>query len=305
MTRIEATLALGDATQLAHALAGMLARESRTRVLSIKGPASDQHRLRSPRTAADADVLVDPAGFERFCSELEMRGWRTRYGRETPSLLPPHSRTYIHESWPCDIDVHSAFPGFFAGADAAFEALWRTRVMLSVAHTVSFAPSRAGSAVIAALHAQRSSQSARHRAEGDQVRSVVGTEFRDDEREEFYRIAREGGAVWVLRDLIESLDIGPLISDASPDDQRLWNLNRTYNEDGSAVGWLLHWKAATWSRRPMILIRAIWVSRADIPRNDERAMPTRSEAWRYRRARWRRGAAALGRFISRSTVEKD
>lgn len=302
MTLSESMFLTADATQLAHALAAMLAAESGARVLTIKGPASDLHRLREPRVAADADVLVDPVAFISFCTQLEARGWRTRYGRETPSVLPPHSQTYIHPHWPCDIDVHSSFPGFFGEPAAAFEALWATRVQIMIAHTPIFAPSRAGSAVIAALHAQRSSQSARHRAEGSQILSVVGTEFREDEKSEFYRIARAGGAVWVLRDLIGSLRLGAVVADARPAEQRLWELNRSYNEDGSAVGWLLHWKAAKWSQRFSILARAVWVPRADIPRNDASVLPTRAEARHYRRARWRRGVAALRRYLSKSRV---
>lgn len=302
MTLGDSTFRPTDATQLAHALAGMLAAESGSRILTIKGPASDLHGLRKPRVAADADVLVDPVDFFRFCERLEERGWRTRHGRETPSVLPPHSRTYIHPQWPCDIDVHSAFPGFFGGPAAAFEALWASRVQIVIAHTRTYAPSRAGSAVIAALHAQRSSQSERHRAEGRQILSIVGTDFRADEKSEFYRIARAGGAVWVLRDLVGSLDLGPVIADARPSDQRLWELNRAFNEDGSTVGWLLHWKAAKWSQRFSILARAVWVPRADIPRNDASILPTRAEARRYRRARLRRGLAALGRYLSKSRL---
>lgn len=293
-------LKIDDATKLAHALAGILARESCARVLSIKGPASDQHRLRSPRVSSDADVLVHPDDFEKFCALLEGRGWHTRYGRETPSLLPSHSRTYIHDNWSCDIDVHSSFPGFFAAPAAAFNALWESRVVLAVAHVDAFAPSRAGSAVVTALHAQRSSQSERHRAEGEHVRQIIASDFRDDEKEEFYRIARAGGAVWVLQDLITTLELGPIVLDAKPDDQRLWTLNRDFNEDGSTLGWLLHWKQARWSRRFSILARAIWVSRADVPRNDPLTLPTRRETWRYRFDRWNRGRVALLRYLSRT-----
>jgi hypothetical protein len=293
----EVVLRTDEATALAHALMAQIARDAGIRLLAIKGPVANHYGLRRPRVSSDADVLVEPERHEDLCRLLEARGWHLRVGRDTPALLPQHSLTFIHGSWPCDVDVHRMFPGFFAEPDVVFDALWNSRATMPVAHIEMYAPSRAGAAVIGMLHAVRNPQLVRHREEAGHIQGVLRNEFTAAERSEFYRVAREGGAVWVLRDVISEERLGDVVADLTDDEKRRWSLFQAYVEDGSAVSWWIHLKESPWQDRIMQLGRALWVPRADVPRNDPAVLPTRAEAWRYQHLRWGRGMRALVRYF--------
>lgn len=295
MQREQATFSLSEANQLAHALLARIGRDTGIRALSIKGLVADRYRLRTPRVAADADVMVDPARFDEFCAALREHGWHLRVEREVPSLLGPHSVTYIRDDWPNDIDAHVRFPGFFADDQVVFDRLWSTRSEMQSAHTTVAVPSRGASAVIAALHAVRYSKSVRHAGELEQVARLLRDDFTPAERAEFIDCARVGRAQWVLRELFELIG-EPYEIDADPQQQQLWNTNRATIEDGAAVSWLTQLRNAPWSRKLAVLGRALWISRADIPRNDPSRLPTVREAWAHRMLRWKRGAIALGRY---------
>lgn len=286
------SFSLGEANELAHALLAQIGRETGIRTLSIKGLVADRYALRRPRVAADADVIVDPERFGEFCSVLDDHGWHLRVEREVPSLLGPHSVTFIRDDWPNDIDAHVRFPGFFADDQTVFERLWRTHGEMEVAHVDVTVPSRGASAVIAALHAVRYSKSLRHAGELEQVARLLTDDFTPAEREEFIDVARVGRAQWVLRELFDLIG-HPYEVDVDQHRQHLWNTNRATVEDGAAVSWLSSLRSAPWHRKPGVLARALWISRADIPRNDPSRMPTAREAWAHRMLRWRRGTAAL------------
>lgn len=288
------TLSAGN--ELAHALTALLASDAGIRALSIKGFVTDRYGLREARVAADADVLIEPARFDEFCELLAVRGWHPRHERPVPSLIGQHSVAYIHEDWPNDIDVHLFFPGFLGPRDAAFEALWSSRRTMSVAHRDAFVPSRAGAAVITALHALRYSHSDRHSAELATIKRVLLDDFDLDERAECVEIARRGGALWVMREVLTEMGAEPEI-DATAAQQRTWELNRATVEDGSAVSWLAALRDAPCRTKPKILFQALWISRDDIPRNDAAQFPAVRDAWAHRRMRWRRGAAALAHYL--------
>ena len=290
-------LLLSEATTLAHAMTASLARASGIRLLSIKGPVADHYGLRPPRIPADADVWVDPYRFDDFRLLLEARGWHLRVGRETPSLLPQHSFTYIHPAWPCDIDVHWMFPGFFADPQAAFDVVWAGRSDLEIAHVPVTIPSLAGAAVIGVLHALRNIQVARNEDERARIASMLNHQMSEEDRAEFYRIARAGGALWVLRDVIAESRLGDAVSDLTADQKRHWTLFQEYVEDGSAVSWWVQLRSSSWLDKGRLLGRALWVPRVDVPRNDPGMVPTRAEAWTYQRARWARGARSLMRYF--------
>jgi len=286
---------LNEANELAHALLAQVGRAAGIRTLSIKGLVSDRYGLRKPRVAADADVLIDPARFDEFCRLLTGHGWHLRVEREMPSLLGPHSVTFIRDDWPNDIDAHVRFPGFFADDQTVFERLWQTRSSMDVAHCEVPVPSRGASAVITALHAVRYTKSARHAGELEQIAGLLTGEFSNEERAEFIDVARAGRAQWVLRELFDLIE-HPYQEDASARQQDLWNTERSTVEDGAAVSWLSMLKAAPVQRKPAVLFRALWISRRDIPRNDASRLPTMREAWAHRMLRWKRGTAALWHY---------
>ncbi|MGX1693939.1 nucleotidyltransferase family protein [Microbacterium keratanolyticum] len=286
-------------TALAHARTAHLGRVNGIRVLSIKGPVADHYRLRPPRVASDADVWVEPERHREFCLLLEAEGWHQRALREEPSLIGLHSVTYIHDEWGCDIDVHHDFPGFFAEGGAAFERIWRDRRELAIAGTAVTAPSRAGASVITALHGLRNVNIDRHRQEYESVVKALSVAS-DEERAELYALACDGGATWVLRDLLERTGIGAVRDGEMTDDQRRrWELHRTLGSQGMGVTWWVHARSLPWHRRPAFVARAVWVRRVEIPRNDAAIIPTRAEAWRFQTARWARVVRALTRHLLR------
>lgn len=291
---------LRDATPLAHALAASIARDRNIRLLSIKGPVAEHHLLRGPRTSADADVLVEPEHFSEFCEELERRGWHTRTGRETPSLLPQHSITYIHPEWPCDFDVHWMFPGFFADPLVVFDVLWATRVDVAVAHIPVTAPSKAGSAVVMALHAARDPRMERHAEEHRLVMSALCSTFTESERREFVEITRAGSAGWALRDLFADAGLEPVDDDVDDRSRQLWDSFVGNVDDASSLAWWSEVRAARWWQKPSWIVRAVWVSRRDVPRNDPGTLPSHREFWAYQLRRWVRGWRASMRFFDTS-----
>ncbi|MFP1601443.1 nucleotidyltransferase family protein [Microbacterium sp. 2216-1] len=286
---------LDEANELAHAQVAHVAAENGIRVLSIKGLVADRYRLRVPRVAADADVWVDPARRDDLCELLALRGWHVRREREVPSLTGQHSVTLIRDDWPNDIDAHHRFPGFFATDASVFERLWQSREQMIIANTTVAVPSRGASAVIAALHAVRYSKSERHSLELRDVVERLRDDFSSQERTEFFDVARVGCAQWVLRDLYDQLG-ERWQTDADEHQRRVWQLNRETVEDGATVSWLDAVRSAPLARKPAVILRAAWISRADIPRNDPDRLPTRREAWQHRALRWRRGFAALLRY---------
>lgn len=292
------SLTLEDSARLAHALAGHLASSVGVRALAIKGPVSDHYRLRDPWVSADADILVEPSRFQAFCLQLEARGWRQRVARPTPSILESHSTTYIHPEWPCDIDVHKSFPGFFEDPAVVFDELWRTRETITVANVTITIPSRPASAAIGALHALRNLSVPRHQREFAYVSRVIVDEFTDRERSQFLELARLGRSVWVLRDIIELIAPGDTDIDVTPEQMRVWAMNLKYGADGSAVGWLMAARVGSLRERVATLVTAMWVPRTQIPRNDPAVIPTHREAWAHQLMRWRRGARALAKYLA-------
>jgi hypothetical protein len=152
-------LALEDATELAHAYAHAVAASLGVRALSIKGPAADFHGVRPPRVAADADVLIDPAGFGAVVERLRAAGWHERPKMAGTEGWVEHSITLIRDGWPCDLDLHDRFPGFLRPEVEVFESLWRDRVETDAAGRAVPIPSRDATILITALHSLRSSPS--------------------------------------------------------------------------------------------------------------------------------------------------
>ncbi|CAH0213873.1 hypothetical protein SRABI76_02335 [Microbacterium oxydans] len=289
-----------DGVELAYLLVARVAREHGIRVLAVKGPMAAEYGLRPSRSVADADILVEPNGFDRLHALMLERGWHPRSGREAPRFLAWHSRTLIHDSWPCDIDMHRYFPGFLAEAGEVFDALWADRRVRGGNYGTVLVPSRAGMAAIVALHAARSPSEARSRVESQTVADAIREGFSDDEREEFGAIVRAGRAQWVLRSIITDAGLGTPEDDALAHEKTLWRRNQLGSNEKSAALWLEQLRSAPPSKVVRVLLEAIWVPRKDIPRNDESQIPSMAESLTFQKARWRRGAEALRARAKRS-----
>lgn len=257
-------LSTAEAVPLAHALTARIGRQNDIRVLSIKGPTLRTHDLRRRSVSADADVMVDPKHYERFCALLEAAGWIERAARQVPQVLPLHSRSFIHPWWPCDIDVHHYYPGFFGDRLVIFERLWRNRVEVPLANYPIWAPDRPSSAVISMLHAMRHPSSVSHQQELDEVVTAVAATFTEQEREALAELVRLGRAQDVLRPALDRLHLPLANSDLDARERRLWEYYCQTVDDGATGGWLLAVREASLLRKPGVFVAAVYPSAAEL-----------------------------------------
>lgn len=253
---------------LGHAWAQRVADEIGVRILMIKGPVPALHGLRPRRVSGDVDVLVEPAGFDRFVSALEDAGWRERPATFASARFTLHSRSLIRDTWPCDIDVHSCFPGFLADPTVVFEALWARRVQVDLAHQSCDAPDRLGSALILALHCLRGgSTDRRYAAELDFL--VDAFDLTSSEEHELAALASRTGCEQTLRTVLTRMGVAPdaLRTDAGSDRDRaaaLQEWERRVVAGGGAYYWLAAFRRAGARERVVIAARALWPSDRDL-----------------------------------------
>jgi hypothetical protein len=299
------TLTLSEAVPLAQAFASHIASSRNIRTLAIKGPVFAAHGLRPSRVSSDADVMVDPARFEEFCTALLESGWRERFIRQMPHVLPLHSRTFLHPEWPCDIDAHYYYPGFFGDAQQTFEEMWRSRVDVEIAHTRVPAQSRAGSAVIGALHALRHPRSNRHADEHDHIVRAVTSALDARERDDIRRLVEVGRAQEVLATFLRGIGLGPSRNDLTPGERRQWTFYRETHDDGATGAWLMAVRDAPWFMKPVLLARALFPTADEIRRSLPSPSTSWREVWAYRKARWNRGRVAIMRAWTASRSAQD
>src|SRR5690606_3402197 len=92
-----------------------------------------------------------PAGVEAFAGSLTALGWSVVAQVTASRLLPLHAAVATHPTWPIQVDVHWAFPGFLAPADTVFEVLWSRRSTLAVARVQVPCTDPCGSAAVYGL----------------------------------------------------------------------------------------------------------------------------------------------------------
>ncbi|MEW2461739.1 nucleotidyltransferase family protein [Microbacterium sp. K41] len=276
------------AVALAHALVADVAERGGIRALVIKGPVAVAQGLRAPRLSADADVLVAPEDFARFCEDLVARGWHPALYREPPRIMTIHSKTFTHDDWPCAIDVHHYFPGLFGSPQEVFDRLWQTRQIAVIAEREIVVPSTAGMAVFVALHALRAPDDPRSPGDLDVLTTALRERFGPATQREFVEIARVGRAQWTLAPVLTSLGwVGD--DDATVEEKAVWRDNQRDVMSKSALVWGREFRAALRSGRIRGIVDAVWIPRASMPRRREDTLPTVREHWAYQIERWRRG----------------
>lgn len=285
-------LDLDSAVELAHALVGEVSRKSRVRALVLKGPIAAIYDLRDRRSSADVDVLVSSEDLEVFCELLVRRGWHAPVHRDQPRFLAEHSVTLTHDRWPCAIDVHHYFPGFFAKSEVVFDRLWETRSEFRIASTRLTAPSRAGMAMILALHVLRAPHEQRNQSELARLIKSMRDGFDTAERAEFLAIARVGRAQWTTSTVLDELG-WPWLDDATAAEKEIWLANQADGPEKSAELWERELKGAVRRFRFRQVIKVFWVSRKDMPRRLEYELPSWREFWDYQWHRWARGIEAF------------
>ncbi|BDV29765.1 nucleotidyltransferase family protein [Microbacterium terricola] len=294
MSAPPSTLRLDEADALASAWVQHVADAHGIRTLLIKGAALAHYGLREPRTSADVDVLVEPARFEEFCEAISAAAWTERPGGLIGELTTLHSRTFLREGWPCDLDVHSFFPGFLNDPADVFDALWATRRRLDFAHRPCSIPSKAGCALILALHSVRSTTTqVRH---ADELERLLLTPFTDEDRAAIARLAHDTGCVTSLASVLPRLHI-----DVTPGPAELQSVRRREWDDKLAAAaspanaWVVALGRVPWRRKPLVAWRAIWPTSEDLliahPEVPDRFFPKLLA----RILRWGRGLRSLPR----------
>lgn len=296
----QTALTTDEAVLLAHGLVQRLADTVDARVLFVKGPTAVAVGARPPRPSSDVDVLVDPASFEALCEAVEGLGWVRRYAtKPTPraaDLAFDHSAHFIHAEWPCDLDLHYLFPGFFADAAAVFDALWSRRTDVLVASVPVNAPDLIGQALVVGLHALRNPGAVTSRADLDHLDGVMWTLMDGSARQVLGEVAIATGSEHSARPLLAHAGVDVTSAEHHPDELRAWQLFQRY---GTTSGWmrLVHLKRTPWGQRPRAVADAILPPREVLLSSHLAATATRGEiGWMHVR-RWIRGLRALPRAL--------
>lgn len=277
------SLTLREAVPLAHALVQRVACEHDVRVLFIKGPAAVEQHLRPARQSADVDALVDPARLELLRGRLTEMGWVDEHPYSTPTAAD-YSRTHRHRAWPCELDLHVRFPGFFADPQAVFDLLWARRAVVDVAGQEIPCPDVQAHALLLALNSLRDPHKLAKSVPLEELVEHVAATFDAEALAGLGRLAQALGA---------SDTSAPFLSMVGAPNEGLGSTAET-----DLAAWELRtqpaWRVATWLRgfrkqpvrsRPAYLWRALVLSEAEI-RSGHPELPPGRRA--LARARWRR-----------------
>jgi hypothetical protein len=294
-----ATLRVSEAVELAHALVARLAEIEDIRILFVKGPTAVQLGARPARPSSDVDVLCEPGGMERLGAALECCGWRRRvpdsankHFVHAARYLFEHSVHYIHDNWPCDLDVHYNFPGFFAPDDVVFETLWQRRTTTEVAHWPVPCADLLGQAAIVGLHALRDPGVARNEADLDQVTGALGS-LDADSLAELSSFAAATGCSETLQPLLERVEAPVLRSQWGEHEAlRRWDI-RTRHARTPTSSWLIELRHTPWSRRPAVVKRALLLPADELLSSHIGLEPTRRNVLRLQAQRWVRAVRHL------------
>ncbi len=294
---VQTELRADEAVLLAHALVCRVAQQLGARVLFIKGRTAVALGARPDRPSQDVDVLVDPEGFDRISSAFAAAGWRhrTQYGghQHVDDISFDHSHHFIHDEWPCDLDVHYNFPGVLKPADQVFEALWARHTTTEVAGVQVTTPDLLGQALVVALHALRDPDKPSSVADLAHLARTLGAGLDDTGRQELADLALATGAEVTARALLES--VGAPVPDPSPESRASadgWAFRQDVGSR-SGVVWLIELARTPWSERPALLRRALFPPREVLLSSYLAARATRRELAVLHARRWARGIRAL------------
>lgn len=185
-----------------------LAADHRIRVLAAGGPVFAAQGLISPHLSRSASVIVDIASLEEFTALLFRAGWKLSPLATRVTALPSVALALEHDAWMVDLNIYTAFPGFYIDPKRAFAILWSRRRLLTLFETKVMILDRLAT-VIMAVHDRIGPQSWSTKAQNydryliDQFRM----ELSPKEREELYELVRSLRAVEPMRPLLTALGI--------------------------------------------------------------------------------------------------
>ena len=286
-------LVLSEAVPLAYALVARTAENLGIRVLFIKGPVAEEQGLRSKHTSVDVDVMVDPGRRQELASALTGLGWVDENPHTSPRVLPLHSWTHRHVRWPCELDLHDRFPGFFIDPQSAFDALWARRSEVTVAARVLPTPDVAGHSLILALHYLRDPHHAYNQNALARLAEHTAALLDAEGLADLASLAHQLGAPDTARPFLELLDAPVVgVGSTSDDDLRAWQL-RTNPGKRTAVGWIEELRRRPRRSWPGYLWYALVLSEKELRMADPSLPEGRGVILRARIRRLRRGLGAL------------
>jgi hypothetical protein len=201
-----------------------------------------------------------------------------------------HSKAYRHDTWPCEIDVHDRFPGFFAEPQVVFEALWARRTTATIADRDVPCPDVLGNAAIAALHALRDPSYERSRRDLAYMIETLRERLDDSGLRDLAELAAETGAADTLRPFLDGLGAPAIGVGSTPvEDLEAWRI-RTSSSGVKAVPYLYQLRRAPMREKLPLLWHALVLTEGEIRKAQPDAAPG---AWGLFRARVRRLKWAL------------
>ncbi|RNI20925.1 PqqD family peptide modification chaperone [Flexivirga caeni] len=272
-----------SAVNLAHALCQSVADAAGIQVLFLKGPTAGAQGLRSADyVSGDVDVLCTREDLPAMEAGLRARGWHPRPVSTGAREFTTHSVTYLHDSWPCDIDIHTTFPGFFADPATVFDSLWQHREEHEFSGIMANTPDRVAQFLVLLLHGLRAPSLARNQREINDAHTLYVDNLAPHERR-------------ALRALVESTDcpeptaeffagVGEPV-DLPPTPSEGYIMWRLLTSPSRTENWML-WISRTHGLGVIrVLFRAVVPTRADIlTDHPESARNTRALLTAY----WRR-----------------
>jgi hypothetical protein len=277
-----------EAISLMQALVARVAQDAGIRVLFIKGPILAMQGLRPERPSVDVDVLVDPSRFEEMQQRFREVGWRIEVPGTGAHVMTFHSKAYRHDNWPCEIDVHDRFPGFFADPQDVFEALWARRTTAAIAGREVPCPDILGNAAIAALHALRDPSYQRSKTDLAFMTDALREGLDQGQLRELAELAVATGAADTLCPFLDAIG-APKLGEGTTlaKDLEAWQI-RTSSSGVKTVAYLYQLRHAPKRQWLPILWHALVLTEAEVRKAQPDAAPG---AWglfkaRVRRLRW-------------------
>lgn len=185
-----------------------LAAEHGIRVLAAGGPVFAAQGLISASLARSASVIVEIASLEELTALMIQAGWTVAPLVRRVAILPSVVLVLQSSEWVVDLDIYTAFPGFYVDPKRAFAILWARRQVLTLHGTKVIILDRLAT-VMMAVHDRlgpRSWSTTAHNYDRyllDQFRLVL----QPNERAELYELVRALRAVEPMRPLLNALGI--------------------------------------------------------------------------------------------------
>ena len=267
-----------------------VAKNLGVRVLFLKGPVATIQGLRDPGyVSGDVDALCEPGQEQALIDALCSQGWSPREQSEAATRFTTHSITLVHQDWPCDIDVHSRFPGFLAQPTAVFEALWARRELATLANVQVYGPDYPAQCLVILLHGLRSPSLPKNQSELEGSRQRFSA-MSEDDLAAVFDLVESTGAAEVVYDFFADLGVSIAVAAVPSAEYLRWRL---ITQPSRAEGWAMAISDTRGAERWRLMFRAIFPQRRHLIIDHPIAAQSTRAAARVYVARWTRAARLL------------